>query len=415
MKLYLNIFLTIVLFFPSSTCTRTEERTVDEDGTIKTVITDEEWETEERRYNGQGRGRGDTIIVMTNDNENTDQDQHAEVESEIEEPPPTSIEHNSVPLNRLYSAQLTDYHYSVDPQEQTTLNNVGYKSVVNLGRVFTKREHFPECPDLVPITRLFIEACTSHVLIVTSTTVRTWMKGWGWTNPEILGYGVLEKGKCGATLAVRQLAISGDCSSSVHITSDTERSSFLPRGYTDYEFVAPTFYIWDNTAKFEPPKRPYTRQTSLLTRLYNDKETDYHYSVAQKEQATLVQAGFQFDANMGRVVTKRSDMPDCPDLVSITRMNCDAPASTSHVLVVNAANVDQWKTWGCKDDRVIGYGVSEKGQCGATLPVRLLGVSGDPNYNFQTTSDGEINYYKRPFLVKYSDMSQAPIFYIWEA
>jgi hypothetical protein len=399
MKLYLNIFLIAVLCFHFSTCKRTEETTQEEDGTIKTVITDE-WETEKRR--GNGRGRGDTIVVMTNENENDNQNENDE--PEVAEPRSISIKDKTSPLIRFLYADNTDYYYSADPQEQKTLENVFFKNDANLGQVVTKREDFPECFDLVPIFLLRDLASSIHALIVTFATIY-------WENTGVIGYGVLEKGKCGATIAVRQLAKPGYASSFIQTASDTERSKFLALGYVDYEpiFFGPTFYIWDTAAQFQPPQYPHTSKTSLLTRLYNEKETDYHYSVAQKEQATLGQASYQFNGNMGRVVTKQSDMSACSDFVAITRLS--NAQFTSHVLIVTASDVNKWKNdGGWTDAGIIGYGVLEKGRCGATVAVRQL-VRGDSNHYFQTSNDVEYNIYKKR---GYAD-GVAPVFYIWDA
>jgi hypothetical protein len=405
MKLCLNILLIAALFFHISTCKRTEERTVEEDGTIDTVITDEWQEVEERHFDGRGhgRGRGDTIVVMTNDNENDD---HKD-ETEVAATGPTSIKDKTVILNRLYSAQLSDYHYSVDPQEQTTLNNAGYKPDGSLGLIVTKREHFPDCPDLVPITRLGHDGYTAHALVVTSANVHLWMTSWGWKNPEVIGYGVLEKGKCGATLAVRHLG-GAPGYTSYQTSSDAERSTLMTLGFADH--VAPIFYVWDSTENFIAPKLPHAHKTAVLTRLYKEQGTDFHYVNSEEAQATLGRLSYQFDGTMGRVVTKQTDMPECTDLVPITLLSHGT--YTGHGLVVNAANVKQWiNDWGWKDGGVIGYGVLTKGKCGANVAVRHLM---NPVTNFiHISNDAEYNLYKAD-LVKYGD-HVAPVFYIWEA
>jgi hypothetical protein len=72
MKLILNIFLIAVFILPVSATKpkRTETQSVEDDGTVKTVVT-EEW-TDQKEF--KGRGRGD-IIVMTNDD--NDQSEHS--------------------------------------------------------------------------------------------------------------------------------------------------------------------------------------------------------------------------------------------------------------------------------------------------------------------------------------------------
>jgi hypothetical protein len=409
LKLILNIFLVAILSFRFSTCTRTEETTEEADGTIKTVIT-EEWEEETRKtyggHDGRGHGHGDTIIIMTNDNENDDHQQ-----TQVEPDGPASIKHKTGLLNRLYNDKLTDYHYSVDPQEQVTLNNAGYKPDGNLGRVITKREHFPGCPDLVPITRLSHDACTCHGLVVTSAHVRQWITVWAWKDAGIIGYGVLEKGKCGATKAVRHLGRGSDCNH-FQTSSDTERSTFLTLGYIDH--VAPTFYIWDEIDSFtpEPHSRAIEEKTTQLTRVYNEKKTDYHYSVDQEEQSVLGRDGYNYDGNMGRVVPKQSDFAECPHLVPINRLSHDV--CTCHGLVVTAAHVRQWITvWAWKHAGIIGYGVLEKGQCGANVAVRHLSKVPECSH-VQITNDAEYNQYKRTDSTNYID-HVAPTFYVWDS
>jgi hypothetical protein len=404
MKLILNIFLIAVLCFYFSTSKRTEETTQEDDGTIKTVITDE-WENEERRGNGRGRGRGDTIVVMTNDNENTVH-QNTEVDSEVAETRLISIKDISSPLLRFHHASNTDYYYSANPKEQETLENVFYKNDANFGQVITKREDFPECFDLVPLTRSGAESALIHSLI--ATTVCTW-----WKHMGVIGYGVLEKGQCGATIAVRQLSKS-NCSPCVLSTnSDTEHNNHIALGYTSggpVEQNAPTFYIWDTAAQFEPSTNLLASKTALLTRFHNATKTDWHYSAAQKEQATLGQAGYTFDGDMGRVVMKQTDMSSCSDLVPITRLSNAQVAA--HALIVTASDVAKWKNDGWKVDGVIGYGVLEKGRCGATLAVRQLGVVwGDRKDYFQTSKDVEYNIWKKKTYVD----GTAQVFYIWDA
>jgi hypothetical protein len=409
MKLGLNIFLIVAFFCVPCLSTRTETQTVEDDGTVKTVITDEWAEERTVHHDGRGRGHGDTIIIMTNDNEN--QVDQIETKSEV-----TTIEQKTIPVNRLYNDKLADYQYSFDPQEQTTLTQSGFKFDKDIGRIVAKREDFPECTDLVPIYKMSHDTCFCHGLVVHSGNVRQW-ESWGWKNSGVVGYGVLENGKCGASLHVRHMAINNaDCKLVLHIqtTSDTEYNTLPKLGYA--VSVAPNFYIWDSNDNFAPPPRlanSVEKKTVQLNRLYNNPQTDYDYSIDREAEAILAQGGrgYNFDKTMGRIVAKREDFPECRDLVPITVMIHDT--CTCHGLVVNAGNVRQWEGWTWKDTGVvIGYGVLDKGKCGATAQVRHIGANNADCklvLHFQTTSDTEYaNYLKLGYAA-----SVAPDFYIW--
>jgi hypothetical protein len=394
MKLYLNIFLVVIVCFNFSFCKRTEETTREEDGTIKTVIT-EEWETEERRGHGRGRGRGDTIVIMTNDNENVDN------QYDSEESRPNSVKPKTVQLNRLYDGK-TGYHFSTDQQEQSVLGKAGYKFDASLGSVVIKREDFPECEDLVPVTRVKHASLSPyHTLVVTSALVRWWTGG-GWNaDTVVIGYAVLEKGKCGATAQVRQLIKD----SYIQTTNDDEYKNYKSAGFGDGG--APIFYVWGESDNFVTPQisQAIKDKTAVLTRL--NKEIDYHYSVDQKEKSVLEKAGYKFDGTLGRIVVKQTDFPECGDLVPITRVKNLSQAI--HVLVTSTSAVVQWWiTGGWNGDTVvIGHAVSEKGKCGATVQVRHL----IKDSYIQISNNAEYGLYKTS---GYGD-GGAPVFYIWEA
>jgi hypothetical protein len=395
MKLILNIFLVAFFCFHFSSGKRTEETTQEEDGTIKTVIT-EEWETEERRGGrSQGRGRGDTIVVMTNDNGNAGHQQ-----SDLAETRPTSVKCEEGLLNRLFDGKF-DYHYSVDQKEQSVLGKSGYKFDASLGRIVINRECFPECQHLVPIIRLTHDPTTTHGLITPSGAAEKWiLEGQKPQSAEVIGYGVLEKGACGANLAVRHLA---NKEVQIQTSSDAEYNSLKSNGFVTTSKTAPTFYVWGSSDQLTPPVRsPVENKTSVLTRMW--KGSVYSYSIDAQEQEILDKAGHKYDGIVGRIVVKKEDMPDCPNLVPITRINYPS----INQLVADAAVVKQFTVGGVyKIKGVIGYGVLTKGKCGATVPVRH--VSG-PARHLQITNAAEYAIYKANGWV-----DQTLTFYIWEA
>jgi len=407
MELTLNIFLLVAFFCVTCSSTdpkRTETQTTEADGTIKTVIT-EEWEEEKTihkggRGHGRGRGHGDTIVIMTNDNDDVDNHHHDQHDS-------GSINERTAVLNRLYREKDTDYHYSVDPQEQTSLTNNGYKPDGSLGRIVPKLEDFLECTHLVPIVRISHDVMTSHGLVVTAA-VYEFINVYKWKDTGIIGYGVLEKGQCGANLAVRSMWKSADWSYFFQSTSDSEYKTYSTLGYSDYGW--PTFYIWGEGDNFSPQPRPAVIEdkTALLTRMYSDKQTDFTYVTSQQEQDILAKEGYKFDANMGYVAKTQSAFTECT-LVPIVRISHDV--MTSHGLVVTAIVNEFINTYKWKDTGIIGYGVLQKGQCGANLAVRNMWKSADWSYFFQTISDPE---YKLFSTMGYSNYGW-PVFYIWEA
>jgi hypothetical protein len=325
---------------------------------------------------------------MTNENENADQQHHeTEVESEAEETRPTSTKCKAAgQLNRL----------------SKILGKSGYKFDASLGRIVINRECFPECHHLVPITRLTRDPTTTHGLIAPSGLAEKWTaEGRKAQSAEIIGYCVLEKGACGANLAVRHLSNN---EVQVQTSNDSEYNSFKSNGFVTTAKTAPTFYVWGSSDQLTPPARsPVEDKTSVLTRLW--KLNLYRYSIDPQEQEILDKAWYKYDGIMGRIVTNKADMPDCPDLVPITRIN----HRTIHFISADAAFVSRNSNagGGWENAGVIGYGVLTKGKCGATVPVRH--VADLPQ--FQVTNDAEHAIYKQYGWIDHS----VPIFYIWEA
>jgi len=299
----------------------------------------------------------------------------------------------------------SDYYYSTDEQEQNRLTQDDYKFDGSMGRVVAKRESFPGCTDLVPITRISQAELSAHALFVTAIFFNDRTTKYGWKNDGIIGYGVLDNGRCGATVRVRNL-YKGNMR--FQTSNDAEFQQFKTSGFLDWD--VPEFFIWDKNANPAPATRRSSidAPTALLTRTYNDAQTDFYYSIDRQTPVTLGQNIYQFDGIMGRVIAKLSDFPDCTDLVPITRLY--HPVSTCHALIVTSADVrDMVVNNGWKDDGgVIGYGVLQKDKCGATVPVRNLNLN---DWRFQTTSEGEYKAYK---YLSFTDWTRAS-FYIWEA
>jgi hypothetical protein len=411
MQLGLIFLLVAVCSIHQSTCTRTEQQTVEDDGTVRTVIT-EEWETEERRGHGRGnggRGRGDTIIIMTNDDDN----QGSQVESDVESHH-HGIKPKTVPVNRLYNDKLADFDYVTTADEQDRLTRNGYTFDGNIGRIVAKREDFPECADLMPITKAY-SSCGCHALAATAATMR-YLAGGAWQDTGVIGYGVLDKGKCGATTRVRHIhKNNANCNLILHFQTsiDAEYNSYKNLGYVDSS--AADFYLWEENDSFTPQPRPHSIEdkTALLNRLYNDKLADFDYSIDRQQEDILTRAsgGYRFDGSLGRIVTKQSDLSDCSALVPLTRMYS---ACGCHALAASAASIRYLEGGGWQNKGVIGFGVLENGKCGATVQVRhmhLVNANCNLILHFQTKSDAEYDYYKK---LGYVD-SVAPTFYIWEA
>jgi hypothetical protein len=407
MKLYLNIIL-IAFFSIPCWATRTETQTVEEDGTVKTVITDE-W-TEERHVRGRGRGQGDTIVVMTSDNDN-EEHQTSEGTSDGQQSC-NNITSRTVPLKRLFNG-VDSYTYSIDQQDETTLTKAGYKLEETMGRVVAQQSDFPDCHDLVPITRVTLPIPSGGFnIMMLNAPSAFYIRIGGWPEAGGMGYAVMEKGKCGATIPVRQLRSS---KSFLQITdADGESDAYKSLGYAIIPNIALDFYVWDEKADFCPQPRPIEKKTALLTRLFNTILSDFEYVTNPKVKEILTKptGGYRFDGNLGRVVIKPSDLPECKDLVPIIKMFHSS--STNHVLLVDQAIADSWVKEGWTNAGVIGYGVLEKGKCDATAEVRYWSVQ-QANVNW-------LLHYQTAVLSQYEILKNlygcndggTKNFYIWE-
>jgi hypothetical protein len=413
MKLYLNTFLVVFICFNFFSGKRTEEIIQEEDGTTETVIA-EEWGTETHR--GHWRGRGDIIVVMTNDNDNQD----AQVESGVESNP-KGIKEKTVPVIRLYNDKIKNVDYTIDQNEQ---GKNGFTFDAPVGRIVLKREDFPECADLVPITYGYAP-CGTHGLVAAAAPMR-YLQGAGayWLDGGIIGYGVLEAGKCGANTHVRSLWANnvGPSGCAIHFqtSADIEFDTKKKQGYGGSAVI--NFYLWEENDSFIPQPRPHSidDKTVLLNRIYNPKLSDFDYTTDRQQEVILTRAssGYRFEGTLGRVVTKQSDLADCSGLVSLTKMYL--PADECHVLAATASSVSSLEKGGWKNMGVIGFGVLENGKCGASVKVRHVytNTAGDAmtkkydlKMHIQTKSDAEYLNCKRVYYVD----GAAPTFYIWEA
>jgi len=159
---------------------------------------------------------------------------------------------------------------------------------------------------------------------------------------------------------------------------------------------------------------------SVVNRLYNANATDHLFSVDPLEQQIAQDAGYVQDAVLGRIPLRYSDLPDCNLLLPIYKLS--QPVSTNHLLMLSMNLVDEWfvnlasnKQSNWKYAGVIGYGVQNKNECGATRQVRHFSNE-NPDENSQlslqilTTDDNEAN----GFPSKGIKRSKVPAFYIWE-
>jgi hypothetical protein len=403
MKLYVNIILIAFSIIPCW-ATRTETQTVEDDGTVKTIITDE-W-TEERTF-GRGHGRGDNIVIMTNDNDNGE-DQTSEGTSNGQDS--CNISSKTVPVTRFFNGK--SYTYSIDKQKETTLANSGYKKDGPMGRIVAQRSDFPDCHDLVPITQVTHSREGYNMLLANTGRVYSFEIS-TWPETAVIGYGVLEKGKCGATVPARQINKAN--TEFLHITdAEGEFDAYKSMGYEPQVDGAQYFYVWGENVHFCPLSRPIEKKTALLNRLYNTKLSDFEFTTNPKVEEILTKpgSGFRFDGTLGRVVINPSDLPESKDLVPITKLF--RSSSTDHVLLVDQATTDAWVKAGWTNAGVIGYGVLEKDKCGATREVRHAFM--------------DIPYYKAMLRYQTTILSQyEPLvnnnfvdggtkkFYIWEA
>jgi hypothetical protein len=252
---------------------------------------------------------------------------------------------------------------------------------------------------------LTYDPTSTHGLIVPSALTENWIAiGRKSQSQDIIGYCVLEKGVCGANLAIRHLA---NKEVQVQTSSDAEYNNFKIDGFSSIpQKTAPTFYLWGESDQLTAPQHsPVENKTTVLTRSW--KLTAYHYATNQQEREVHDKASYEYDGTMGRIVAKKSDMPDCPDLAPITRL---VHPHMMHWLTVDAAFVSKMTTTenGLLDMGIIGYGVSTKGKCGATVPVRHMYFKAT---TLQVTNAAEYAIYKEYGGGDYA----APTFYIWEA
>jgi hypothetical protein len=413
MKLYLNIIL-IAFFSIPCLGTQTKTETVEEDGTIKTVITDE-W-TEERPVRGRGHGRGDTIVVMTNDDDNVEP-QTSEGTSKGQDSCGTTSK--TVPLKRFFNGGNL-YSYSTDQQKETTLTNAGYKFDSSMGRVVPQRSDFPECHDLVPIAGMTMTYGNAGHNILLTNAGQGYLYGYNsaWSETGVIGYAVPEKGKCGATIPVRHVFKATGATEWLQITdADGEIEAYKNMDYIDTKYedtsVIQDFYVWDENAHFCPQPRPIEKKTALVTRLFNSILTDVEYVTSSKMEDLLTKpsVGYRFDGSLGRVVLKPSDLPECKDLVAIIKMFHST--NKDHALLVDQAMADSWVKAGWTNVGVIGYGVLEKDKCGATVEIR---------HTFLQTATPSRNLFYGSILSQYKSMTRhgtpdggTKNFYIWEA
>jgi hypothetical protein len=411
MKLYLNIIL-IAFFSIPCLGTRTETQTVEEDGTVKTVVTDE-W-TEERTFgrgHGRGHGSGDTIVVMTNDNDNVEPQTSKGTSNGQNSCDVTS---KTVPMKRFFKGP-DSYSYSSDQQKETALTNSGYTVDGAMGRVVAQRSNFPECRDLFPIIGVTSPGDRRYNILTASVGAAiTFTRVFSWSETGVIGYAVQEKGKCGATVPVR--ALHKNLNGLIQYLQITDADGEID-DYKNLGYVLPgyqEFYVWDENAHFCPQPRPIEKKTALLTRLYNSQLTDFDYTTSPKVEEILTKpsGGYRFDGSLGRVVIKPSDLPECKDLVPIIKLFMSS--YTDHVLLVDQADVDNWVKSGWTNAGVIGYGVLEKDICGATVEVRHAFLhNADPNLKlFFVTS--VLSQYENVKTYGFADMGTKN-FYIWEA
>jgi len=320
----------------------------------------------------------------------------------------------TVSLNRLFSNRpnLPDYQYSIDQQEQKTLQQSGYKNDGSLGHVVADPKDFPECTELVPIVRMRNDQNNCHGLLVTAAEVRLWETTFSYRNTGIVGYAVLGSGKCGATVRVRHIHNGGGNNKlGLHLqtSSETEYGACKKLGYVDNG--SSDFYIWASTACANPSESI----TVPLNRLFNDngKLADFQYSIDQQEQDTLQKSGYKSDGSLGRVVANPKDLAECAELVPIVRMRHDQ--NNCHGLLVTAAEVRLWETtFSYRNTGIVGYGVLDKDKCGATVRVRHIHNGGGNTklgLHLQISSDSEYNKRKQ---MGYVDNGSSD-FYIWEA
>jgi len=154
-----------------------------------------------------------------------------------------------------------------------------------------------------------------------------------------------------------------------------------------------------------------TSKYAILNRMYSAKQTDYLYTIDRYEEKLIAGGchGYKTDQTMGRIMQLPEDDPDCRAAVPIYKLT--HVVHSTHALVVGLNTVRMYQGWTWTLEGIIGYGVLQYGQCGATVPVRSLLMPHDDysqGKHLQTTNKTELSL---PGTVEGS----APTFYIWKA
>jgi len=154
-----------------------------------------------------------------------------------------------------------------------------------------------------------------------------------------------------------------------------------------------------------------TSNYAILNRMYSAKQTDYLYTIDRYEEKLIAGGchGYKTDQTMGRIMQLPEDDPDCRAAVPIYKLT--HVVHSTHALVVGLNTVRMYQGWTWTLEGIIGYGVLQYGQCGATVPVRSLLMPHDDysqGKHLQTTNQTELSL---PGTVEGS----APTFYIWKA
>jgi len=179
--------------------------------------------------------------------------------------------------------------------------------------------------------------------------------------------------------------------------------------------------VGDDTVQSTPADR--TKKLTVLNRLFNAKATDYIFTVDRLEEQIAGDAGYALDATLGRVALRYQDMPDCPLLMPIYKLS--QPISTNHILMVSEELVTEWYIKLITSNQgksnwqyigVIGFGVLNKNECGATAQVRhfsneIADVNSQSMTHILTTNDTEA----ADLPTRGIKRSNLPSFYIWQA
>jgi hypothetical protein len=163
-----------------------------------------------------------------------------------------------------------------------------------------------------------------------------------------------------------------------------------------------------------------TKKLTVLNRLFNAKATDHLFTADKLEEQIVGDAGYVFDATLGRIALRYEDLPDCPFLTPIYKLS--QPVSTNHILMVGMDLVNEWfvalanqnqSNW--KYVGIIGYGVLHQNTCGATAKVRHFTNEATVDQNSQsivqilTTNDTEAADLPKRGI----NRSKINSFYIW--